>query len=163
MSSEKADAEQNSDADVFDIARVRQLIELMKEHELSEIDLRQSSRRIRLRSGTEPAYISAPPVAAVPAAAVAPPVDDAGPAEDDNATYIKCPMVGTFYTSSKPGEPTLVKVGDQVQADTIVCIVEAMKMFNEIPAGLSGKIVDLMVKNEEPVDVGRPLFKIIPD
>ena len=166
MSTEKPDT---GDADVFDIERVRQLIELMKEHELTEVDLRNSDRRIRLRSGQETTWMAPPAMAAPPAAAAAAPAAaaDAGSAagggDDDNATFIKSPMVGTFYTSSKPGEPAFIKVGDHVQADTIVCIVEAMKMFNEIPAGVAGKIVSLMVKNEEPVDVGRPLFKVIPD
>ncbi len=166
MSSQNSEAGSADDADVFDIDRVRQLVELMKEFELTEIDLRQSSRRIRLRSGHEPAYVSMP----APAAALAPAgparatVDSEAPvADDENAALVKSPMVGTFYTASKPGEPAFVKIGDHVQADTIVCIIEAMKMFNEIPAGVSGKIVSMLVKNEEPVDVGRPLFKVIPD
>ena len=69
-------------------------------------------------------------------------------------------MVGTFYTKSKPDADDFVKVGDTVSSDTTVCLIEAMKMFNEIPAGVSGKIVEVLVKNEEPVDVNKRLFKI---
>lgn len=166
MSEDKPASGSTGKQDVFDIERVRELIALMKEHELTEIDLRNESRRIRLRSGNETTFVGAPPMAAMPAAgtpAAAAAEPAAPPAEDENATFIKSPMVGTFYLSPKPGEPAFVKVGDHVQADTIVCIVEAMKMFNEIPAGVSGKITGIVAKNEEPVDVGRPLFKITPD
>ena len=154
-------------SEVFDIERVRKLVALMKDQDLTEIDLRQGQKRIRLRSG-HPATVvaAAAPVAAAPGtvpAAAAPPSAGAGSDEEDDATTINSPMVGTFYTAPKPGDPPFVKPGDQVSADTIVCIIEAMKMFNEIPAGVSGKIVSIVARNEDPVDVGRPLFKIIAD
>jgi acetyl-CoA carboxylase biotin carboxyl carrier protein len=163
MSSDKPDGDQENDADVFDLERVRQLIALMKEHELSEIDLRHASKRIKLRSGHEPTWVSHSAGPGMMAAATRSDGGPAAPVEEENVAFIKSPMVGTFYTSAKPGEPTFIKIGDHVQADTIVCIVEAMKMFNEIPAGIAGKVIGLVAKNEEPVDVGRPLFKIIPD
>jgi acetyl-CoA carboxylase biotin carboxyl carrier protein len=75
---------------------------------------------------------------------------------------IRSPTIGTFYSSSKPGAPAFVKVGDVVSPDTIVCLVEAMKMFNEIPAGVSGKIAEVLVKDGEPVDNNKPLFRVIP-
>ncbi len=168
MPSEKPEGVRTSDVDVFDIQRVRQLVELMKEHELSEIDLRQEDRRIRVRSGPGNAFLAAPVM--TPAAVAAPghPAHAASgesiaPPHDENVTLIKSPMVGTFYSGPKPGEPPYVKVGDNVQADTIICIIEAMKMFNEIPAGVAGKIVGTVARNEEPVDVGRPLFRILAD
>ncbi len=71
-------------------------------------------------------------------------------------------MVGTFYSKPKPTAAPYVKVGDIVNPETIVCLVEAMKTFNELPAGVSGKIVEMLVKEEEPVDVNKPLFKVIP-
>jgi len=154
-----------SEGEVFDVERLRHLVELMQEHDLSEVDLRNESKRIKLRRGSEPTFA----VPAVPATAPAVPVagDAAPPAassdEDENATFIKSPMVGTFYTAPKPGAPAFVKVGDQVEADTIVCLVEAMKMFNEIPAGMAGKITAIMAKEEDPVDVGKPLFKVVPN
>ena len=160
--------EQSQDAnDVFDIDRVRKLIELMKEHELTEVDLRNEARRIRLRSGGDaPQFMAMPAAAAPPASAPAAPSADSSAsapaaAEDDaNITYVKSPMVGTFYDKPNPDSPTYIKVGDTVAEDTVVCLVEAMKMFNEIPAGVSGKIVAVLVDNEEPVDVNRPLFKV---
>ena len=158
--------DRKSDSEVFDIDRLRHLVELMQEHDLSEIDLRNDARRIKLRRGSEPTFamppVAAPSAAAVPAASSSAAASEPA-AEDDNATYIKSPMVGTFYTSPKPDSPNFVKVGDHVDADTIVCLVEAMKMFNEIPAGLSGKIAAVIARNEDPVDVGKPLFKVIPD
>ncbi len=160
------------DPNVFDIGRVRQLIELMNEHELNEIDLRQGEKRIKLRRGAEqPAVYSVPAVSAAPAAppAVAPtasapaaPAAAAPAAAEEKFVYIKSPIIGTFYSRPKPTAASFVKVGDTVTPDTIVCIVEAMKTFNELPAGLSGKIVEVLVKDEEPVDVNRPLFKVLP-
>ena len=149
---------------VFDVERIRELIELMKEHELNEVDLRQDMQRIRLRRGDEsPTLIHAPaPVA--PQVAAAPPAETSAPApaEDDNAIYITSPTVGTFYSKPKPDSANFVKVGDVVDADTIVGLVEAMKMFNEIPAGVSGKVVACLVENEEAVEVNKPLFKVVP-
>lgn len=163
--------ENDTTPQVFDVERVRQLIELMNEHQLNEIDLRQMDRRIRLRrGGTEaPAAAGWPPHAAYPPPAYAPahsaPASSA-PAplaeEVSNAVYIKSPMVGTFYSKPKPTAAPYVKVGDIVNPETIVCLVEAMKTFNELPAGVSGKIVEMLVKEEEPVDVNKPLFKVIP-
>ena len=158
--------EKQSEGEVFDIERLRHLVELMQDHDLSEIDLRNDAKRIKLRRGSEPVFAmpAAAPIQA-PAATVAASAasDSASPAEDDDSVAITSPMVGTFYSKPKPESPNFVKVGDHVDADTVVCLVEAMKMFNEIPAGVSGKIVAAVAKNEDPVDVGKPLFKIIPD
>lgn len=153
---------------VFDVNRVRDFIELMKEHDLSEIDLRQADKRIKLRRGPEEMPRMAMPAMAPMANAGA--VAGAGSAggsaaadaDDGNFEYIKSPTVGTFYSKPKPDAPTFVKVGDTVSPDTIICLVEAMKMFNEIPAGISGKVVACLVDNEEAVDVNKPLFKIAP-
>ncbi len=150
-------------SEVFSVDKIRELIELMKDHDLSEIDLQHKPRRIRLRRGGHPAT---PVGYSMPLQAPATPVVDSAsggqtaPADDANITLVKSPMVGTFYNRPKPEEPTFVKIGEHVEADTIVCLIEAMKMFNEIPSGVSGTIVELLAKNEEPVDVGRPLFKV---
>ena len=150
--------------EVFDVQRVRDFIELMKEHDLSEIDLREADKRIKLRRGPDEMHMVPMQAAAAPAAGIA--AGSAGaaaePADEGNFEYITSPTVGTFYTKPKPESPTFVKVGDTVSADTIVCLVEAMKMFNEIPAGISGKIVACLVNNEESVDVNKPLFKVEP-
>lgn len=148
---------------VFDVKRIREFIELMEERDMSEIDLKQADQRIRLRRGAEPvAYTAAPaPVAAAPAAAASSPSAAApAPVDDANICYIESPTIGTFYSKPKPDTPDFVKVGDTVTPDTVVCIVEAMKMFNEITAGVSGKIVECLVNNEDPVDNNKPLFKV---
>jgi len=148
--------------DVFDIDRIRKLIELMKEHELGEIDLRQDEQQIRLsRAGHGQPIMTtgmmAPvPMQAAPVAAAAPAADVDGP----HIAYIKSPMVGTFYTRANPNSKNFVESGSAVQNDTVVCIIEAMKVFNEIPAEMRGRIVQVLVKNEEAVDFGKPLFKI---
>ena len=147
--------------DIFDVKRIRRLVELMNEHELAEIDLRQADQRIRLRKGGEPVIVSAPRV--VPGSAA-----PAGPAEplaavtDADLVLVKSPMIGTFYPSANPDSPPFVKVGDHVGPTTTVCIIEAMKVFNEIPAETSGQIVAVLVENGEPVEFGQPLFKVDP-
>ncbi|HCK40131.1 MAG TPA: acetyl-CoA carboxylase biotin carboxyl carrier protein [Planctomycetaceae bacterium] len=156
--------------DVFDVRKVRRLVELMNEHELAEIDLKQADQRIRLRRGQDPiltAGVTTAP-ASPPAVAPAAPVVEAPPAaspaaEDPSAAYITSPMVGTFYTASSPDSPDFVNVGDQVNAETVVCILEAMKVFNEIPAECSGKIVARLVENGDAIEFGQKLFQIQPN
>ena len=148
---------------VFDVNKVRELIELMEEHDLNEVDLKQSDQRIRLKRGGDVTVVpptaaaaAAPVVAPVAAAAAAP----AAPVADDNDDMILSPTIGTFYSRPKPDAKDFVKVGDKVTPDTIVCLVEAMKMFNEIPAGVSGTIVEVLVNSEDAVHVDMPLFRI---
>lgn len=158
-----------SGGDIFDVRKIRRLIELMKEHDLNEIDLRDGEVRVRLRKGgetivaeTRPPLAYAPgPVAAAPApSGGAAPAAPAAPV--DNLPVIKSPMVGTFYLSPNPESPPFVKVGDHIGADSTVCIIEAMKVFNEIPAEMTGKIVAILVENGAPVEYGQPLFRIDP-
>ncbi len=149
--------------DVFDVRKVRRLVELMNEHELAEVDLRQGDQRIRLRRGQEPVVSLGPPVQTAPLAAP-PTLASDSPAqeeEDANATYITSPMVGTFYTAATPEAPAFVSVGDQVGPDTVVCILEAMKVFNEIPAECSGSIVARLVENGDAIEYGQKLFKVL--
>ncbi|SMP52728.1 biotin carboxyl carrier protein [Neorhodopirellula lusitana] len=152
--------------DVFDIDRIRQIVELMEQHELNEVDLQQSDDRIRLTRGgsapaapvyAAPAAAPAPAPAAAPASAGASPAADAAPA---GTITINSPMVGTFYSKANPESPSFVKVGDVVSEETVVCIVEAMKVFNEIPAECSGKVVEILANDQEAVDFGKPLFRI---
>jgi acetyl-CoA carboxylase biotin carboxyl carrier protein len=156
--------------DVFDVRRVRRLVELMQEFELAEIDLRQAEQRIRLRKDQDPVVVPggyapmpAPPAAApaqAPTPAAAPSPGSAGGGEPASAQYVTSPMVGTFYISANPDSPPFVKVGDQVGPETVVCIVEAMKVFNEIPAEVSGKITAIMVDNAAAVEYGQKLFRV---
>ena len=139
----------------------------MNEHELGEVDLRDGEVRVRLRkagttsvvTGVAPAAIVAP--APVPSPAAAPPASSK-PAADDKDLLIKSPMVGTFFASASPDAPAYVKVGDHIGPDSTVCIIEAMKVFNEIPAECSGQIVAVLVKNGEAVEYNQPLFKVRP-
>jgi acetyl-CoA carboxylase biotin carboxyl carrier protein len=152
--------------DIFDVKKVRRLIELMKEHDLAEIDLRQGDQRVRLRQGGEPLGGTAAPagfVAPLPQAGnsspTAAPAKTATP-ENADLAIVKSPMVGTFYTSPSPESPVFVKVGSHVGPDTVVCIIEAMKVFNEIPAEISGQVAAVLVENGAAVEFGQPLFKI---
>lgn len=153
-----------SDDQVFDVKRVAELIELMMEHDLNEIDLRNESKRIKLRRGADNVPMVAMPPAVATGGTSAPAASSASgsdaAAEPDNSIYINSPTVGTFYSKPKPDAETFVKVGDMVSPDTVVCLVEAMKMYNEITAGVSGKIVACLVENEEAVDVNKPLFRV---
>jgi len=150
--------------DVFDVRRVRRLVELMQEFELAEIDLRQAEQRIRLRKNQEPLVIPGGYAATPqpqPAAVPLPPASaGAGAAPAEAARFIASPMVGTFYASSSPDSPPFVKVGDQVGPDTVVCIIEAMKVFNEIPAECTGKIAAVLVENGAAVEYGQKLFRV---
>ena len=152
------DSEQSS-SDVFNMETIRRLVELMKEHDLSEVDLRSSDQQIRLcrGSGQLTTFHSAPPAPA-PAAPAAAPVSREE--ENPNIVLIKSPMVGTFYSRPNPNAPPFVKVGDHVETDSTVCIIEAMKVFNEIPAEVRGTVVAVLVDDEEPVEFGRPLYRV---
>jgi acetyl-CoA carboxylase biotin carboxyl carrier protein len=153
--------------EVFDVERIRELVELMKEHDLSEVDLRQADQRIRLARGPQGVAPAAPlpappPAAPLPAASGAPAGGAPAPAAetDPNIVLITSPIVGTFYGRPNPNSEPYVRVGDSVEPETTVCIIEAMKVFNEIPAEVRGKIVAVLVDEEEPVEFGKPLFKV---
>jgi acetyl-CoA carboxylase biotin carboxyl carrier protein len=153
-----------------DIAWVQRLAEVMIQFDLSEIELRQADVRVHLRRGPEivgTAYV--PPgisgAVAQPASrggGAAAESESAAAAAQDTVELIRSPVVGTFYGSPKPGQPPFVKPGDHVTPETTVCIIEAMKVMNEIPAGISGTIVACLVENEQPVEYGQPLFKVQP-
>lgn len=166
-------AESESGHGVFDEQRFLRIVELMKEHDLAEVDLRDAEQRICIKRGGSagplgghPAagfmpqsYLQPPPAPPAPPAA-APAAPAATPSDDPNVIVIKSPMVGTFYSKPNPNASSYVKVGDHVDAETTICIIEAMKVFNEIPAEVSGKVVAILVGDEEPVEFGKPLFKI---
>ena len=141
--------------------KVRKLIELMKEHDLTEIDLKQADSAVRIKRGGEVVSYSAP-VAPPPAAPAAAPATSGESAEDARMVVVKSPMVGTFYQASSPESPPFVKVGDRIGPEKTVCIVEAMKVFNEIPAGVSGQVVAVLIENGAPVEFGQPLIKVDP-
>jgi len=150
---------------MIELKKLKELVDLMKEHDLSEIDLRDGDETVTLkRPLAGPAPAPAQP-AAPPAPAPAPNAQSAAPADpapDDGLEAIESPMVGTFYTASNPDSPPFVKVGDTVGPDTIVCLIEAMKVFSEVKAEKSGVIEKIVVKNSEAVEFGQPLFLIRP-
>ncbi len=160
MSEKSADGQ----ADAFDLERIRGLVALMREFDLQEIDLRHPPQRIRLRRRTE----SGVEVVAPRELAKSPPVQSAAPEKapataptgEENVVEVKSPMVGTFYLSPNPESPPFVKVGDHVGPESVVCIIEAMKVFNEIPAEVSGKILSVLAKNGDPVEFGQALFRV---
>ena len=152
----------------MDLKVIKQVVDLMKRSELSEFELEEEGFKLRLsRKNSEgpTQYIQAAPAAALAAQAPAAATPAAGsapaaPVEDKNANTIKSPMVGTFYTAGSPESPAFVKVGDKVGAESIVCIIEAMKVMNEIQSELSGTITEVLIENGEAVEYGQPLFKI---
>jgi acetyl-CoA carboxylase biotin carboxyl carrier protein len=139
----------------------------MNEHDLAEIDLRQGDQRIRVRRGPE--FVSLGSSPAMPAAGTsARPASGESkgaeaPADESKVILVRSPMVGTFYAAPNPESPPFVKVGDQVGPDTTVCIVEAMKVFNEIPAECSGRIVAVLAQSGDPVEFNQPLFRVEPN
>ncbi len=160
-------ASPGSNQDIFDVRKLRRLVELMKEHDLSEVDLQQGETRIQLRrSAPSPAGNASPGVAAmvyppaVSPAAGPPPAPAVAPDAASDVVVIPSPMVGTFYAAPDPESPPYVKVGDHVGPETTVCIVEAMKVFNQIPAEVSGRIEAMLVENGESVEFGQPLFRV---
>ena len=142
-----------------EVQTIRQLVRLMQRYDLTAIDLGDGPGRIRLRRrGGEvaPTFAPAPaPHAETPVAAVAS-VAAPGPT-------IESPMVGTFYSSGSPDAPPYIAVGATVKPETIVCVIEAMKVFTDIPAGLAGRVVEVMVKSGQPVEYGQPMFRLAQD
>ncbi len=154
----------------FDVKTVEYLLRLMSDHELSEIDLKEGDQRIRLRKGGDAPVVVAAPVAhapqhhaaaAAPAASPPPPAASAAPA-GKKLLEIKSELIGTFYTKPAPDKPEFVKVGTRVTPDTTVCIVMAMKVNNEIKAGVSGTVTEVVAKNEDFVDFNSVLFRVDP-
>lgn len=149
---------------------IKKLVELMVESDLTRIEIREGDTHLLLKRGHAPvisASAIAPSTAPAPLAAVMPASPGSPPAAPpaepaSNETYISSPMVGTFYASPDPESPPFVSVGTVVGPDTVVCLIEAMKVFNEIKAGVSGRITRVMVKNGEAVEFERKLFAIAP-
>lgn len=153
----------------FDVRTVHYLLKLMQRYELSEIDLREGDLRIRLQKGgrvqTTPAVmpVAAAPVAhvaAAPATSSAPGANAPGSAK--KLLEIKSPTPGTFYSAANPNAEPFARVGSRVAPETVVCIIEAMKIFNEINADCTGVIAEVCVENQQPVEFGQVLFRVDP-
>jgi len=151
----------------MDIRKVKKLIELLEASDIAEIEIKEGEEAVRISrySGAAPAIMPAPaaPVAAAPAPAAAAPA----PAEDKPAVaansghVVSSPMVGTFYRSPSPSSPAFVEVGTHVKAGDVVCIVEAMKMMNQIEADKAGVVEAILVSDGEPVEFDQPMITIV--
>jgi len=148
---------------------IQELINFLSESGLEEVNIETGDFKVSIKRSAEHQVISAPmatpapQIAAGPQAAPAPAAASAAPAEaSSNLAEIKSPMIGTFYRSANPESPAFVEVGGEVKAGEIVCIIEAMKLFNEIESEVSGKIVKVLVDNAQPVEYDQPLFLVDP-
>ena len=150
----------------MDIRKVKKLIELLEESNIGEIEIKEGEESVRIsRNSAQPVVAApaygapaAPAPAAAPAAAAAP-AEAAAPATSGHV--VKSPMVGTFYRSPAPTSPSFAEVGQTVKVGDVICIVEAMKMMNQIEADKAGTIEAILVENGEPVEFDQPLFSIV--
>lgn len=159
----------------MELKEIRELIKFVSQSGVSEVELEQGDFKLTIKTNsgqpvvvhTQPIQQLAAPVAPAPMAAAPvaqPAAAPAVPASESasNLITIKSPMIGTFYRSSSPDKPSFVNVGDEVKAGKVVCIIEAMKLFNEIESDISGKIVKVLVENAQPVEYDQPLFLVEP-
>ena len=149
---------------MIDLKKLEKLIGLMVDNELTEIDLDDGTEKVQLKRGNAagPVQVVTPapaPLAQAPPTPAAPNTGAPAPATAQGPT-IDSPMVGTFYSASNPDSPAFVKPGDSVTADSVVCIIEAMKVFNEIKAEKAGKIKSVLVSNGDAIEFGQPLYEL---
>ncbi|HTG00908.1 MAG TPA: acetyl-CoA carboxylase biotin carboxyl carrier protein [Nitrospirota bacterium] len=157
----------------MNLKEIKELIDMLKDTDISEIEIERSGVKVRLRKGGDVTFHPAMPrLEYPPTAIIAPAVSDAPvaavpqekqpvPAESSQIK-VTAPIVGTFYRSSSPDKPAYVEVGDVVKKGQVLCIIEAMKLMNEIESETPGKIVKIMLENGQPVEYGQPLFVIEP-
>ena len=164
---------------MIDIRKLKELVRLMVANELTELDLRDEQQQVSIKrpDNSSPAAVTgvpgvpmvaapaAPPVAAAapaPPPAAAAPAAAAPPAEEEGLITIESPMVGTFYSKPSPDKPSFISVGDSLTADSVVCLIEAMKIFNEIKAEQSGTVAKILLNNGDSVEFGQPILLIRP-
>ena len=158
----------------MDIKQIQELIKFVSRSGVNEVAIEQENFKITIKTNQAPVYVNAAlpaPVAAQPAAPMSAPVQAAvetkapsSPEAEDTSKYItvKSPMIGTFYRSSSPDKPSFANVGDEIGVGKVVCIIEAMKLFNEIESEIAGRIVKVLVDNASPVEYDQPLFLVEP-
>lgn len=152
----------------MDLRTLKKLISLMNENGLVEVELEEEGRKVRLRKGGMPSGGSEPEASArltaIPEGAASPPAPApggaAGEAFEENLVEFSSPMVGTFYRAPSPESAPFVKEGDRVHVGTVLCIIEAMKVMNEIKSEMEGEIVQVLAHNEEAVEFNQPLYLI---
>ena len=147
-----------------DFDDIERMVELMDAHGLEEFELEQEGRRVRLRKAFRPQVSAAEPGESIPPAPVPAPaaVDRPGAIDADGLVVVKSPIVGTFFRAPDPDGDPFVDVGSSVRRGQVLCIIEAMKLMNEIDAEVSGEIVSIFVENGQPVQYGERLFAIKP-
>jgi acetyl-CoA carboxylase biotin carboxyl carrier protein len=157
----------------MDIKQIQDLIRFVSKSGVNEVSIEQKDFKITIKTNQAPTFVTATmpveathapaaPVAAAPAPA-AQPAAPAAPAPDTSKYItIKSPMIGTFYRSASPDKPLFVNVGDEIEEGQVLCIIEAMKLFNEIESEVSGRIVKVLVDNAQPVEYDQPLFLVEP-
>jgi len=159
----------------MDIKQIQDLIRFVSKSGVNEVSIEQENFKITIKTNEAPTYVNASipapqPLAAaaapqpsLPAAAPSAPAVEAAPVADpSNLITVRSPMIGTFYRSSSPDKPLFVNVGDEISTGTVLCIIEAMKLFNEIESEVSGRIVKVLVDNASPVEYDQPLFLVEP-
>ena len=155
----------------MDLKDIKAIIDLMKKNSISEFEMEKQDFKIRLKRGLNggtpvSSLDELPPVAAVAAPmqtpVAAPPVAAVPPPAATGEVEIKSPMIGTFYRAPSPEAASYVEMGAEVNPDTVVCIIEAMKVMNEIKAEVKGVVTQVLVENAKPVEFGQPLFKVRP-
>ena len=140
----------------MEIKKLKEFIKFMEDNSLNELEIEEDGKRIRLKKNS-----SNQPVVISQTSSQAPGVSESKPSKS-NTIEIKSPMVGTFYASPSPGAKPYVEIGTAVEPDEIVCIIEAMKLMNEIKAEVGGKVVQILVENGDPIEFGQALFAIEP-
>jgi acetyl-CoA carboxylase biotin carboxyl carrier protein len=151
-----------------DIRKVKKLIELLEESGIAEIEIKEGEEAVRISrmptgqvvSHVAPAYAPPPMAAAAPAAAAASPAAPAAAVRSSKEHVVAAPMVGTFYAAATPGAKPFVEIGTEVKEGQVLCIIEAMKMMNQIESDKAGKVTAIMATNGDPVEFGQPLFVI---
>lgn len=156
---------------------LKDLIDFLVEKDIAEFELERGDVKVRVKRGTEPVILPAPPMppqgpaaasaeatrsAAAPGAPPASAPAAEGAAEETGLHIVKSPIVGTYYEAPSPGSPPFIKVGDEVSAGQVLCIVEAMKLMNEIESDVAGEVVKILVTNNQPIEYGQSLFAIRP-
>jgi acetyl-CoA carboxylase biotin carboxyl carrier protein len=157
----------------MDLDQIKRILDLVREHELSEFEIEHEGLRLKIRKDANGAHLvthagHAVPVMPMPGAGAAPPAPVAGSAatpvadlgEEIELAVVKSPIVGTFYRSSEPSSPPFVEIGASVKKGAVLCIIEAMKLMNEIDCEYDGEIVNIYVENGQPVQYGERLFAI---
>ncbi len=156
----------------MDIKQIQELIKFVSRSGVNEVAIEQEDFKITIKTNQNPVYVNAvaPAPAVLPAAAApapapvsaAPAATTPAPTDDSKYITVKSPMIGTFYRSSSPDKPSFVNVGDEISTGKVICIIEAMKLFNEIESEVSGRIVKILVDNASPVEYDQPLFLVEP-